>query len=260
MNGFYNNTLDNVIGDLTKAKADIDWCIRNRVNTGENYLTLYASRSILSHPNFPVVVKYAKANKIHIGFAYDTVNKVDAIIAYNKTQPLEGKITHVITEYEPYNGVPGGYPEMTLLLQACYPKLKAAGIISGVYMGWPLDTYWDTIVKYCDQIFLHAYLKSSNMTETGIWGYTKGRLTAIGDACVRQNKTLQINIIYSAESLAFGAGNEFAGQWFKTNSWWKAQQLFMSAWDKKASSILKSRIRATGCYIFDTEWAMQSKP
>jgi hypothetical protein len=260
MNGFYNNTLDEVIDDWAKVQKEIDWHVKNRVNKGENYIALYASKSVLAKANFIKFVKEMKALNFHIGFAYDSISKVDAIIAYNKVQPANARIKFMITEYEPYNGVPGGYPEMTALLTAAYPKLKAAGILHGIYMGWPEDNYWETIIKYCDQIFLHCYKKSSSMTETGIWDYCKGRLTVIADKCAKLNKVIQVNIIYSAESLSFGAGNEFAGIWFKTNSWWKAQQLFMSAWDRKASSILKRWVRATGCFIFDTEWAFKSKP
>ena len=260
MNGFYNNTLDDVIDDWAKVQKEIDWHVKNRVNTGENYIALYASKSVLTKANFVKFVKAMKALNFHIGFAYDSISKVDSIIAYNKTQPADARIKFMITEYEPYNGVPGGYPEMTALLTAVYPKLKAAGILHGVYMGWPTDSYWETIVKYCDQIFLHVYLPSGSMTPKGEWDYAKGRLTLIADACAKLTKAIQVNIIYSAESKSFGARNEFAGIWFKTNSWWKAHQNFMSYWDIKASTVIKKWVRATGCFVFDTEWAKQSKP
>lgn len=250
MNSWYNNTLDDNIGNLALSKADIDWQYKNFIGSAPNFTTLYASDSVIKHANFPQLVAYAKSKKINTGRAYSQLSEVNTAIAYNNANP-NNKLTHMVTEIEPYNT--GDYAGFYNILTTAYPKVKAAGMTHAVYMGWPKAEAWLPIVQNCDEIFLHCYRTATQMTEGYIWDYVSGRLAAIATACKIANKKIKVSIIYSCEP-------SFGLSWFKTHTWWNAHQVFLSAWDKHASVEMKTWINASNMVMFVTKYGKQAKP
>lgn len=259
MKGWYNNTLDDVVaGSLSAAKADIDWMVRNRMAASDrdvNYTSLYMTRSLYSNPNFLETMKYAAGKNILFGAAYSDKTKVDSVLAHNasKSDPAQ-QFKFMVTEYEPYQtGM--SYSYLTDLMTYAYPKLRAAGLKHVVYMGWPTETYWQTIVDNCDEINLHIYRNDVQMTESAMWSYAtaNNRLGAIAAAAKRRGVKMKVNPIYSCEP-------DFADQWFKSRPWWEAQRVFMRAWDRWATKDMGTWLTATDGYMFVTKEGKKVKP
>lgn len=254
MKSWYNNTFDDTVAtSATSSKSDIDWMVRNRLHPTElQYANLYISDSLVKHANFPGLVSYAFQNGIRMGRAYSAISEVDTMMSYNASRTnINEKLWFAVTELEPYNT--GDYAGMTSKIQAVYPRLKAAGLRHVIYMGWPTDAYWATIVANCDEINLHCYRPSSSMTGTGTYGYVSGRLKLIADTCKAQGKIMPVNLIYSCEP-------SFAYDYFKTNAWGAAHSLFLTEYAAKADVNMKSFLLMNDFSIFVTQYAKQIKP
>ena len=254
MKSWYNNSFDDTVAtSATSSKADIDWMIRNKLHPTElQYVNLYISDSLVKHVNFPGLVSYAFQNGIRMGRAYSAISEIDTMMTYNASRlNINEKLWFAVTEMEPYNT--GDYVGMTSKIQTVYPILKAAGLRHAVYMGWPSDTYWSTIVANCDEINLHCYRPSASITPSGTYGYVSGRLQLIADACKVQNKIMPVNLIYSCEP-------SFSYDYFKTNPWNAAHNLFLSQYAANATVNMKSYLMVNDFSIFVTKYAKEIKP
>lgn len=254
MKSWYNNTLDDTVStSVTATKQDVDWMHANRFSPTETqYASLYIASSLVKHANFPGIVSYASGKNIKMGLAYSSTTQIDTLLAYNKAQTdITKKLVYAITELEPYNT--GDYTGMTEKMAYAYPKLKAAGLKHLVYMGWPTDSYWATIVANCDEINLHCYRTSADMTPSGIWGYVQKRLGLIADACKAQNKLMKVNILYSCEP-------SFAYDWFKANGWNAAHNIFLGQYATKATANMKAFLNVNDFAIFVSKYGKQIKP
>lgn len=253
MNSWYNNTLDDTVSaGLNATKPDIDWMAANRFYPNKmQFANLYISTSLVNNASFPSIASYAFGKDIRLGLAYSSMSEVDNMLTYNSKQNISSKLWYAVTEIEPYNT--GNYSGMTSILQMAYPKLRAAGLQNHVYMGWPTDSYWPTIVQYCDQINLHCYRTTPQMTASSIWGYVSGRLELIAQACKAQNKIMPVNIIYSCEP-------SFAYDYFKTNSWASAHSMFLSQYNANASLTMKQFLIVDDFSIFVSKYAKEIRP
>jgi hypothetical protein len=253
MNSWYNNTLDDTVAtSVTASKHDVDWMNVNRFDANKTqYANLYIANSLVNNANFPGIASYAYARNIKLGLAYSAASQVDFMLNYNKGKTIDQKLWFAVSEIEPYNT--GNYTGMTTILKNVYPKLKAAGMPNVVYMGWPTDSYWSTLVQYCDQINLHCYLASSRMTPSGIWGYVRGRLELIAQAAKAQNKIMPVNIIYSCEP-------DFAYDYFKTNTWASAQSMFLAQYAANASANMRQHLTVYDFSVFVSKYGKQIKP
>lgn len=255
MNSWYNNTFDDTVAaNPTASRADIDWMNRNRFNPNQTqYANLYISTNLIRNTNLPDLIKYGYSRNIKFGICYSQTSEVDAMLAYNAgtTITIDEKLWYAVTELEPYNT--GDYAGMTSKMQYVYPKMRAAGLRHGVYMGWPTQTYWETIVQNCDFINLHCYRPSASMTAIGIWGYVQERLGFIAEACRKLNKIMEINILYSCEP-------SFAYDYFKANRWTSAHQLFLSEYNAKATNDMKRFLIVDDFSMFVSKFGKEIKP
>lgn len=253
MNSWYNNTLDDTVATSVSAtKQDVDWMNANRFDANKTqYANLYIASSLVKNANFPSIAEYAYGKNIKLGLAYSATSQVDTLLAYNTGKTIGQKLWYGVTEIEPYNT--GDYTGMTNILKYSYPKLNAAGLLNVVYMGWPTDSYWATIVQYCDQINLHCYRTTAQMTPSLIWGYVKGRLELIAQAAKAQNKIMPVNIIYSCEPT-------FAYDYFKANTWASAQAMFLSQYAANASATMKQYLTVYDFSVFVSKYGKQIKP
>jgi hypothetical protein len=253
MNSWYNNTLDDTVAtSIPTTKTDVDWMNKNRFSpTKTQYANLYIATNLIKNANFPTIADYSYGKNIKLGLAYSTTGQIDAMLSYNTGKTTSQKLWYAVTEIEPYNT--GDYTGMTNILTYAYPKLKAAGLPNVVYMGWPTDAYWATIVQYCDEINLHCYRTTAQMTPSGIWGYVSGRLGLIAQQAKNQNKKMPVNIIYSCEPT-------FAYDYFKTNTWDSAQAMFLSQYNSNASATMKENLVVGDFSVFVSKYGKQIKP
>jgi hypothetical protein len=259
MNTWYNNTLRDNLTSLDKAKADVDWQRRNFLGVAPNYVTLYGGSNLIASPYAKPIFEYAASKSLSFGRAYSSTSSVDQTIAWNKdrSNPVH-RFTHMTTEIEPYND--GDYAGFYSKIRYAGPKLKAAGMKHICYMGWPSNPAWLEIVINCDEINLHCYRTPEQMNEAYVWDYVDDRLSAIANAAKAVKKVMPVNIIYSAEAKSLGASYEFGGEWFKSHTWWNAHQIFLKAWDKNASLMMKQWLRATNMVMFTSKYGKLIKP
>lgn len=255
MNSWYNNTFDDTVAtDASKSRLDIDWMNTNRFYPNEAmYANLYISNTLVRSANFPDLIKYGYGKNIKFGICYSSTSEVDNMLTYNSglNTTIDKKLWYAVTELEPYNT--GDYAGMTSKMEYVYPKLKSAGLRHGVYMGWPVQSYWETIVRNSDFINLHCYRPSASMTASGIWGYVQERLGFIATACKNLNKIMEVNIIYSCEPA-------FAYDYFKANKWTSAHQLFLGEFNSKATLDMKRFLVVDDFSIFVTKFGKEIKP
>jgi len=201
MNGWYNSTMDDsmVVNDAAGVAKDLAWSAANKIGPTWDYHTLYIPSSLLKNAAFPGFVRQAYVNKIRLGVAYSATSEVDAVLAYNKAQTDRGaRLTHMVTEYEPYQAGQS-YTYMDTLLKENAQRIIDSGMKHCIYMGWPKDDYWATLVEHADEINLHCYRTTAQMTDASIYGYVDGRLKMIAAAAAKLGKILKVNIIYSCE-------------------------------------------------------------
>ncbi len=258
MSGWYNNTLKALIAS-NFGKADLDWMIKNKQNpTGWDFNTFYDNSSLLSNSKFPQFVLNAYAAKIRCGIPFSADSEVNQAINYNKAQTdSRKKLTHIVSELEDYGNGNCTPAEFKSLLENNYIKVKGAGMKFLVYNGWTKQ--WDVVVKNSDELLLHCYIPSANMSSgKKIYEYLCGsanndRLPKIATAAKTQGKIYPVSIIYSSET-------DFGGAYFKTNDWRTPHQLFLEYYATKATAAMKSNIIIDGCYQFVTKTGKVSKP
>jgi hypothetical protein len=250
-NAWYNNTLDDSMRvSLSSALSDIDWMDANRINGGTQRATLYIPSSLVASAMFPQVVAYASSKSIDIGVAYSQTSEVDAMVAYNQGRTASQRIKYAVTELEPWNT--GDYSGMTAKMQYSKPRLRANGMGHLVYIGWPTSSYYPTIVTYADEVNLHCYRMSKDMTINGIWGYVQGRLGAIANEAQAQGRVLPVNVIYSCEP-------SFALTWFSKHSWSDAHLAFLQAYDQRATAQMRQWLKVNNFSIFVTKYGRQAR-
>ena len=253
MNSWYNNTLDDTVAtSVSQSKLDVDWTNINRFDPNKTqFSTLYIANSLVKHANFPTIIESGYNKNLKYGTAYSQTSEVDTAIAYNVGKSISKKLWYCVSELEPWNT--GDYTGMTNKIKYAHPKLKAAGMKHLIYLGWPVQTYYPTVVQYCDEINLHCYRTDANMTPSGIWGYVRERLGFIAEAAKAQNKIMPVNIIYSCEP-------SFAYNWFTKNQWNAAHQMFLAQYASNATATMKNQLVVNDFSIFVTKYGKQIKP
>jgi len=252
VNTWYNNTLDDSLRiSLPSALADIDWMDRYRIHGVEQSATLYIPSSLFLSGSFGQVAAYASQRGIRLGLAYSQTSQIDDLLAYNIGKPVSQQLRYAVTELEPWNT--GDYAGMTAKMQYALPLLHAQGLEHHVYIGWPAASYYPIIVASADQIYLHCYRSSNNMTMVSMWGYLQGRLSLLAAEAQAQNKILPVNIIYSCEP-------SFAYSFFTKHSWSDAHIAFQTIYDIRATQQMKQWLKINNFSTFVTKYAHQIKP
>lgn len=250
MNTFYNNTIKKILA-LPDMISDNQWMYQNKSQGEQIGNIIYGSSALLSSKYLPAVLDDQTKRGIIPGYAYSSVNEVLKVITYNAGKPEGQKIKFVVSEIEPYNT--GKYAEMTATLTEVYKLCKKNNLKNIVYMGWPHADYWTTLLQYSDEINLHCYLKSNQMTPDTIYNYCRKRLDEIAVTAVKIQKKAVVNIIYSCEP-------EFSYDWFKAHQWKDAHDIFKLTYAAKANPAMRSNIQIGGYSIFVTSFAKQIKP
>ncbi len=200
--------LDDVIADIDGNISYWKGQNVNEVNLyARNYITTASKRVKLS----AVIAKlHAAGMKVNIDYRLTTeLPSWDAYFAIytNAVNRPDG----MVTEREPY--VTGDYAGFYPFLKQGKAFAAKWGITINCYMGHPTPTGWDSIVYYCDRVYLSNYISMSTYNgANGQWRYIAGRIQFITDAAKKQGKLdYKICYIKSLEMKKWGAGSDFMG-------------------------------------------------
>ena len=252
MYSWYNDSFQ-FCSDLNEYKKVVDWIDDNRFGSDiTQFINLFNVKKVLSFCEFPEIVKYAYSKNLKFGIAYSEIAEMDMLFNYNLNKSNECKLWYAVSEIEPYstNRI-HDYNYMTRIISETNLRLKEAGLRHIIYMGHPIDSYWETIVQHCDEINLNCYLPSMRMNSTDIWKYVSQRLVLISQAIAFTHKNrMKVNILYSCEK-------EYAFDWFKIHYWSEAHKLFLSEYEKLASPTMRAYLSVGDFCIYNTLNGMQ---
>lgn len=253
--GHYTNTLKLAITSATNLKAELDWLIQNKVDKdGWNLVTIYGT-SPLAKTAFAAFALECYLNKIRLAVAFTAMSEVDASVSYNNKQTdSRKKLVACVTEYEDYTASNGGGDPVyykNLLLQSSV-KLKANGMLLGVYQGWSKS--YEAIVTAADFMVMTYYRTSPQMASaTDYWRYMVARYTEYAAAAKKIGKVFSIIPMISTEP-AYGQ------DYMKTHTWDQVKADFKAKWDANATLDMKQYLIVNQLYVFVTSHSKVSKP
>jgi hypothetical protein len=244
--GFYVNDYA-----TTTAPVQATWLKKQ----GANLAALYHVTSDLTLNRTKVATTLytlRKAGVQSIGYPYGSANNVTATLAnYNKAVTDSSKFDFVVSEIEPYNT--GDYASFYTTLRAVNTFAGVNNLQSCVYMGWPSEACWDTIVRNSSRIFLHCYRSSTAMSGGSQFGYINTRMSVIAAKAKAAKKKISIVVIYSAELT-------FAQNWFRSNTWQSTYESYLLYYTLHASPDVLQWTTQDGWMIFATSYAKISRP
>mgnify|MGYP003520642632 CR=1 FL=1 len=251
--GFYMNDYSVYSQSANSRQANADWQKRQGVNLAALYgaagsLTSTSGKPILAD----VIYRSRKAGVRSNGFPYSTSSSVvNSLNSYNSSVTDSSKFDFVVSEIEPYNT--GDYAGFYTTLRTVNTWCGTKGVQSCVYMGWPSEACWDTIVRNATRIFLHCYKSSTTMSGDAQYGYVKGRMGVIAAKCKALNKKISIVIIHSNEPA-------FSYTYFQNNTWARPYNDYLSYYSTHATSDMKQFLTQDGYMDFVSKYGKQIKP
>lgn len=260
--GSYNNSLDDVIASLSSIGAEVTWMgTKGKVNPlGWDYVSLYASDSVVNNTNFDDAVLQCYLNKIKIGVAWSRMTQIDNVIAYNNRQTdYRKKISFVTTELETYGSSPNcTVTEYRSWIPQVYAKCKANGLKQYIYEGWNYN--YDVTVPNSDGFLLHAYRTSTQMaTKDDMYNYLRGRMNSSDPSksilaqAIAFGKIVEISVLSSSEE---GFGLDF----FKTHNWIDPYLMVQDSFNRLATADMKKYFILDGSFVFTSKKMKLARP
>lgn len=251
LKGFYDNELSRY---LTSSKAQDSLFTWHKKN-GDNSIAWYGVDGVIgsaANRNYvrDLILKQRR-NKIPSAVYIYSSSSIGAFDMYQSTVSDSSKFNEVISEIEPYQD--GQYSAFYSAINTYSAYAKSKGLLSSVYMGWPTAACWDSIVRLTDKIYLHCYLPSSRMNGASMYSYCSTRLKVIADCAKRRNKKANVVIIFSCEPA-------FAYDFFRTNEWNKAFELFKAGWYQSSTAEERTWITLAGRKIFVSQYGRLARP
>lgn len=268
------------IGNATSENTFLAWCKKS----GSNMLNNYSRSLLYDSSSRAKLAAFVKKAKDSYGIILSTV---DARFTSSKEQPgwiayldkYAGTVSEVepLTEFEPYikndNGI-YDYAGWSNLLSTLGKICHDRNVKFNAYEGWIGNNYngqefsqvpVDEMVKWCDRIFISNYVKESDYNSTnpglGKWDNRMDkRCAAIAVAAPKYGKVQEIVEIVSLELKAWGAGNDFLGNVFKSHSFYGSTYTgAVDAYNKSTADILKNT-DLVGRTIFYSKYGQLARP
>jgi len=279
LKGMYGHPDQVNIGNATSENNFLAWCKKEGVNMINMYARAYLYDES-SRTKLAAFVKKAKENYGIIEFSVD-VRMTDSrelpgwkayYAKYNGTISM----IDALTEFEPYIRNSSGvydYPGFFNLIRTMGALTKQYGTKLEHYEGWIGNNYSnpqaavDSMVKYCDRIFISNYVKISDYNSTssslGAWDARMDkRCAAIAVGCKNMGKA-KIDIVeivslepvflfslYACPATSTNKCNSFFGSAYN-----KAVQYY----DQSTADVLKYT-DLIGRTIFYSKYGMQTHP
>lgn len=249
--GFYSNQYSTISASSSARQAHATWISKQ----GANLDAIYGADSRMTGSGQPalsdLILRERRAGVRSIAVPYSRSGVTTSLQTYNRTVADSVRIDALISEIEPYNT--GDYAGFYTTIRTVGGWCKANRVMPCVYMGWPSDAAWDSIVVNSDRVFLHCYRPSSSMSGSSQYGYVKNRLASIAAKAKARNKRMSIVIIYSCEP-------EFAYSHFATTSWSNTYANYSTAYNASATSDMRNWLTQDGWMVFVSQYAKQIRP
>jgi hypothetical protein len=178
-------------------------------------------------------------------------NVTSGLNSYNRAVVDSARIDAVISEIEPYNtnDYAGFYRTIRAVSNWCRPNR----VMPCVYMGWPSEAAWDSIVVNADRVYLHCYRPSTSMSGSSQYGYVRTRMGTLASKAKARGKKMSVVIIWSCEP-------EFSYNYFTAASWSATYDAYLSAYNTSATTDMKNWLTQDGWMVFVSQYAKQIKP
>lgn len=250
--GFYSNQYTTIAASPSSRQAHADWLKRQ----GANLDAIYGADSKVGTSSqgtlADLIIRERRSGIRSVAMPYSSASSVTTgLNAYNKAVVDSAKIDAVISEIEPYNT--GAYASFYTTLRSVGTWCKANRVMPCVYMGWPSDAAWDSIVVNSDRVYLHCYRPSTSMSGSSQYGYVATRMGVLAAKAKARGKRMSVVTIYSCES-------DFAYDYFKTATWSGTYDAFLSTYNSRATADMKQWLTMDGWMVFVSEYAKQIKP
>lgn len=253
--GVYCNDLSTFIGNdaLTDTKA------KEYKRKGFNAIVFYHAANYMggtsNRAKLSKVITIFKRNGFkEIGLPYSAKSELDLLKSYNSLVSDSGRFNEIITEYEQYNT--GNKSYFYALLKTGKEFATTYSMKADCYQGWLDAQDMDTIAKYTDRLFLHAYRqhdKYGRNAGNDCYGYMKSRIAMSVSTAKKISTTYKQKIvfIYSAENKVATA-TQFGYKYFQQYPVDTLQSWTKNSFTRLADSTTKARTEITGSMIFAT--------
>ena len=262
--GVYVDNFVYMVGDTSQENTLLRWCKKNSLNA----LSLYDTKSLLNTPSsYDRVAKFIKKAKTQYGiksmaavrerasqFTGSTMtynnSRIDTVERFN-TFNLENEYWNTNTSTTTFGDWIKIVNTMNTTAHAAVPR-----ITSEFYFGWfenPINKESSQAAKMVaatDRILLHDYWATPSLS------YMQSRLTFLGQEAYKQNKTIDIIVLFSVEP-------SFAYDYFDEMT---QNHTFLDAYNQilaqhNASSFAgKDNIRIIGYQLFCQTFARRARP
>ncbi|MBL0048437.1 MAG: hypothetical protein IPP32_10125 [Bacteroidetes bacterium] len=261
--GVYIDSFDWIIGDTAMENPLLRWCKKESLNA----ISLYDTKALLlKSSNFPKLAKFIKKARTQYGIKQVAAVRslgsqfTGSTSTYNKSRIDTMERFNVFNlENEYWNaGATNTFGDWYKNLNTMYTTAHAASpkITSEFYFGWfqnPSNkeiTQAAKMVSTTDRILLHDYWSSPNFS------YIQSRLAFLGQEALKQNKIIDIVVLFSIEQTfaydyfdAMGQNHSFADAY---NS--------IITQHNATTFTGKDNIRIIGYQLFCQSWARRARP
>lgn len=262
----YGNKVSTYITTEQGRKSEVAWLVKQGFNTYAGY---GMSSYIKSNPAWvqDFVLKCRRAGIADVGFIYGYESTVlTDLDKYQKNCPNDSmKFSHVVSEIEQYQS-DGDRPKFYKTIRLVSDWCLANKVKRYIYQGWPNQIDVDSIVKYSDRTYLHAYGVYSNYSDVGSWiyGYSKSRMASYATSVVKihgDTSTYQYSImmLYSCEN-PDQTRTQFGYKYFLTSTVENLHQKFLTYNTIHMPSTVKKRVQISGSVLFVEDQYKKIKP
>ena len=261
--GVYIDSFDWIIGDTAMENPLLRWCKKESLNA----ISLYDTKALLlKSSNFPMLAKFIKKARTQYGIKQVAAVRslgsqfTGSTSTYNKSRIDTMERFNVFNlENEYWNsGATNTFGDWYKNLNTMYTTAHAASpkITSEFYFGWFQNPSNKEVaqaakmVAATDRILLHDYWASPNFS------YIQSRLAFLGQEAFKQNKIVDIVILFSIEQT-------FAYDYFDAMG---QNHTFTDAYNSiitqhNATTFNgKDNIRIIGYQLFCQSWARRARP
>lgn len=250
--GFYSNQYSTISASVPARQGHADWLKRQAANLD----AIYGADSRVgtsSHGTLAdLIIRERRGGVRSVAMPYASATTVTSgLNAYNRAVVDSARIDAVISEIEPYNtnDYAGFYRTIRAVSNWCRPNR----VMPCVYMGWPSEAAWDSIVVNADRVYLHCYRPSTSMSGSSQYGYVRTRMGTIAAKAKARGKKMSVVIIYSCEP-------EFSYDYFRAASWNEAYSNYTAAYNASATADMKQWLTQDGWMVFVSQCAKKIKP
>ncbi|WP_247235228.1 hypothetical protein [Telluribacter sp. SYSU D00476] len=260
--GIYIDKFTTILGNASREDSVLRWCVGH----GFNAISLYDLKDIIGRPGAQdSLARFIRKARLDYGIAeiaavrgieqdYEQTAQYDQ----SRYEPSE-RFTAYNLENEWWNGGPDcDFGCYTRILEQMQRQARATTPpkTTEAYIGWFINPDQQeakqarTLVRHLDRIMVHAYRKVPE------FGYLRERLMYLGQEAQKQNRTLDVIVLFSAEP-------EFMADYYRVtdqNHTFEASYQNLVDQFTKADFDGKANIRLIGYQLFAYTFASAARP